>query len=38
MHPAGNWLTACDDCQSKNQTAEPTERPLPNLPNGHRPP
>jgi hypothetical protein len=33
LHLAGNWLTVCDDCKSNNQTAERTERPLPNLPN-----
>jgi hypothetical protein len=37
MHPAGNWLHACDDCLSNNQTAELTQRPLP-PPNGHRQP
>jgi hypothetical protein len=30
MHPAGNLLTVCHDCQSNNQTVAPTERPLPN--------
>jgi hypothetical protein len=38
MHPAGNWLTVCEDCQGSNQTAEPTGQPVRNLPNGHRAP
>jgi len=35
MRPAANSLTACDDCQSDNQTLERTDRSLPTPPNGH---
>jgi hypothetical protein len=39
MHPAANWLTACDDCNTKSEPPDPTEgRPLSYLPNGHRQP